>query len=792
MRKILSLVMVLAMLLSAMSLCVLPSSASIFEDYGYEEWPEGQSGKKKGYQAVEALYFENEPTIDGSITEAEWGAVTRHMDSSVASNYNESKSLYASYFYWEGAASGTEYQGTGLEYDLWLRWDENYFYVGVKVRDYDGHSLKHGLNNTWNGDAVQFRIDANYNFADSGRDRLNGWSDKSSIPNIMCGYSQVAGGFVECYDDASASSKGLTAYSAPKWGAVNVAVAPAGDKYSDDTVAGYTTYEIAIPWKYVFENGDYMGSGSNTPYTLTYEEWDGEYYSGMGGYGIELGMTLVVLNAAEGESKYNSYLTWGSGVAGANDSAELKKYNQKAVTCTGANMVVLSDASVDPNAGSFKKYDPSTLERAGNVGNANYDKVFKDYLSFDFETTVSKDKLTTLTYDSANDMLYWGNDVRFQGSIRDVGGEHGGVLVFDRAISPYDINGNDKKGVEGGPDVFTDADPIPSFYIESSGNDQYSVWNFPTSYTLEFDVRYLSNDRAEEGRESVLTVWFGGADGVSYECGYSFADRQFIICPASRETEKMASKNFDLVQGQWYNWKFQFDNDTCTVRLLIDDEVIFNVYNRYFFYSSDTAKENGTPVYAWFINTQVEFDNVKIYNFYDYVNKDAGSVQEPSGSGSGTQNKPTTEQGGSKIDTEVQNKDGKITVTVSAKDIYKTATALSYTFTMNAEKYDFVGLEGIEEDDYTVEEADGTYTITITNLDIVKNANEGDQLFDIVFKAKDGASDGSDLELELKDDYKYTVVTGDTMVWMIAFAALMLVSAAAVVVYKKRRATDLI
>ena len=790
MRKILSLVMVLAMVLSCASLMAVSSSASVFDEWGYEEWPEGFKGKKKGYQAVEALYFESEPTIDGSITEAEWGEVTRKMTSAQASNYNESSSLYASYFYWNGVVTGAEYTGAGIEYDLWLRWDENYFYVGVKVRDYDGHSLKHGLNNTWNGDAIQFRVDKDYNFADTGRDRLNGWSDKSTIPNVMCGYSQVAGGFVECYDDANASTKGLTAYSNPKWGAAKVAVAPAGDKYSDDTAAGYTTYEVALPWKYVFENGDYMGSGDNTPYTLAFEEWDGEYKSGMGGIGVELGMSLVTLNAAEGASSYNSYLTWGSGVAGANSDANLKKYNQKANTCTGANLVFLSDATVDPAAGNFKKYDPSKLDRAGSVGGGNYDKKFKDYLTFDFDKTVAKDKITTLTYDSADDMLYWGNDVRFHGSIRNVGGEHGNVLVFDRAIAPYDINGNDKKGVEGGPDVFTDKDPIPSFYIEASGVDEFSVWNFPTSYTLEFDVRYLSNDRAAEGRESVLATWFGGADGVSYQCGYSFADRQFIICPSQRETEKMASKNFDLVQNQWYNWKFQFDNETCTVRLLIDDEVIFNVYNRYFYYSSESHQENGTSVYAWFINTQVEFDNVKIYNFYDYVNKDAGGVQEPVGGG--TVQKPSTEVGGGNVDTDVQVKDDKFVVEVSAKDVYKTATELSYTFTMNAEKYEFVGLEGLAENAYKVEEKDGKYTITIVDLSVVKSAKDGEKLFDLVFKAKAEGADGSDLDLDLKDEFKYTVVTGDTMVWMIAFATLMVVSAAAVVVYKKRRAADLI
>ena len=289
-------------------------------------------------------------------------------------------------------------------------------------------------------------------------------------------------------------------------------------------------------------------------------------------------------------------------------------------------MVVLSDTVVDPAAGSFKKYDPSKLDRAGNGGSAGYDKNFKDYLSFDFETTVAKDKLTTLTYESDTDMLYWGNDVRFMGSTRDVGGEHGKVLVFDRATQPYDQSGCDKKGVYGGPDIYTDADPIPSFYIESSGDDEFSIWRFPTSYTFEFDAKILSTDISVEGYPSVFSIWFGGGDGVSYQCGYSFADGQFIICLARRENEKIVAKDFELVFDQWYNWKFQFDNETCTVRLYIDDELIFNEYNRYFYYSSADHQENGTGLYSWFVNTQVEFDNVKIYNFYDY-GTDASDVE---------------------------------------------------------------------------------------------------------------------------------------------------------------------
>ena len=626
-KNLLSIIMALAMVISSVGIFLIPSQASVFDDWGYEMWPEGEMGKKKGYQAVEALYFTSEPTIDGSITEAEWGEVTRRMNSIDAATYSESKSIFASYFYWDGAVSGSEYTGAGIDYDIWLRWDSKYFYIGVKVRDYDGHSLKNGLSATNLGDSMQFRIDPNYPFFDSRRDRLFGWSSRYEIPNIVSGYSQLMGGFVECYDYSNGVA--LTEYSKPMYEAVKVAVAPAGSDYSADTLAGYTTYEMALPWNYVFENGNYY-SGNSTPYTLRYSYWDGKIENGMGGIGVELGMTLAVYNAAEGNSSTNSYLTWGSGVAGANESPSLKMYNQTANTCTGANMVLLSDAVVSPAEGSYTKYDPSELDKTEEImNNAKYDEVYKDYLSFDFDAVVEKDDLTTLTYDSASDMNYWGNDIRFQGSIRDEGGEHGGVLVFDRAISPYDTSGCDKKGVYGGPDIYTDEDPIPSFYIETSGGDEDSIWYFPTSYTFEFDVRYLSTDISVEGRDSVLALWFGGGDGVSYQCGYSFATNQFMICPMMREMNPLVAVDYDLVEDQWYNWKFQYDNETCTVRFYVDNELIFNMSYRYFYYSSLIHEYVGTPMYAWFINTQVEFDNVKIYNFYDYGTNPPADEPDP-------------------------------------------------------------------------------------------------------------------------------------------------------------------
>ena len=790
MRKILSLVMVLAMLLGTVSFAAIGAGAAL-EDWGYDEWPDGDDG---GNQYVEAPYFETAPTLDGIISEAEWGKCTVKMYSSDAATMDNKTPCYASFFYWRNAeaGAGTEAQ---IEYDIWLRWNEDNFFVGVKVRDYDGHSLKQGKTNTWNGDAIQFRVDSE-GVNISGDNRIP-WSDDASIPDIMAGYSEIAGGFFECYDNADQSTKGLTAYSNPKWGAVQGAVAPAGDSYSADTKAGYTTYELAIPWKYIFENADYLSSQDNTPVKLTKTEW--AVKNPMGAYGMELGMSLTVLNAAEGESSYNSYLSWGSGVAGTSNVDEAK--NQPYATCSGSNGVVLTDATVAPQAG-YPTADPSVLERAGKKA-ANYDEVYYDYLEFDFDRANpanNTDGFKTLTYEELDDASaeiktspdqeFWGSYDLYMGSVKDSGdAAHGNVLVFDRAIR--------NQTNEDGSQVVAGVDPIPSYYLAT----EYAVdagWTFPLSYTFEFDIKYTGNEISTEGHAPLLCNWFGGSTAVDYEMGYDFTLSQFVVRERGDEIGKLDSVNYTLNKDQWYNWKFQYDNETCVARLLIDDETIFNVYNRYFYYSDDKMLENGTGLYFWFINTQVEFDNVKIYNFVDFVHQEAGNVDKDPTSGATGGNattKPTTQEQSTEIETNVtKREDGTFVVPVFTKPLYKTATQLAYTFTYNEDKFEYVGIEGLDEKDYEIKKAeDGSYVLTIKAIDKVKAAASGAEIFKLVFKSKTGDDyDAHELVVKMKDTFKYTVATGDNMVYIVTAALVMMASATAVVVYKRRRATDLI
>ncbi len=771
MKKLISVILTIAMIASALSAMTITASAnatwagegnSSWWDYDYES----------GIDYVEALYFENEPTIDGYVTEAEWGERTIEMYSSDFGTVNEPCPYYNSFFYWKKGSA----EQNPMEALVWLRWDENYYYVAAIVHDFDGHSLKHGQSDTWNGDAIEFRVDPEGPNAATGGDDYDPnigtpWSDVTKIPDFLVGYVQIAGGFVECFE--STNDKGLTAYSRPVFGEVKAAVAPSEMNsenplgYHEDAAAGYTTYEIAIPWKYIYENNlvpnyNYLTEAEKAPYTLEYSKYS--YPSGRpntpsynpgnlkGGIGRELGMSLVVLNAAKGENAYKSFISWGSGVT----SVQTEIAPQ---TCAGSNCVTLVAESVEQS--SYAKYDPSKLNPS--LANKTYDNVFYDYLAGDTgRTTAISDAnaLKTLTYDNliprrpndtrtyelAEDQEYWGSYDLYRGSVMDVGGDHGHVLSFDRMLEDYeDWDGN----------VFVaGVDPIDQFYIDTTVIPESSwnagdgmAWTYPLSYTFEFDVMYTGNEIVQEGRASELGNLFGGAS-ADYYCGYDFENRRFVVRSFYDYTDVIAYSNtYELQPNTWYNWKFQYDNETCTMRLIIDNEVIFNISNRYFYYSNERTIEEGTLLCWWFINTQMKMDNVKIYNFYDYVlngstgddsNDDNQSGSGSSGPGS-VVDTPTT---GGNITVDKDNDiEPYFYVSVYETITYKNLESLEFNISFDSDMFEFIDIIGLEDNDYIIEQKDnGKYTITIVNIKKVNEAEIGSTLFKICLKGKSGAN----------------------------------------------------
>ena len=392
-------------LLIASSAFVLPASAA----------------KAKNIDYVEAQYFAAAPTIDGYISEAEWGEYTVLVEATDCETKNGS-SPWKFFLYWR---TGEKSDYSSWYYYLWLRWDENYFYIGLKNYDPDVHSLKNGTTNTWDGDALQTRIDPmGPNASVQGEeftvtaDVQKPWSGEKNVPDFLFGYVEIAGGFSEGWENTT--NKGITSFSKNILGAAPTVVAPAGSDYSTDTKAGITTYEIAIPWSYM-KLVDRIGD----PVTkLTYEKYN-FMRKPEGGIGREFGMSVAVLDDGNNsDPKWDAFMTWGSGICNA-------QQEEGAKTCTGSNSVTLSDKQYTPQAG-YKTYDPSSLLDA-KFGDENKDpmNVYYDYLAGDTykENPISYDQLSVLKYDSDSDLSIWGAP-EYNGKITDIGGDHGNVLDY--------------------------------------------------------------------------------------------------------------------------------------------------------------------------------------------------------------------------------------------------------------------------------------------------------------------------------------------------------------------------
>ena len=142
MKKIISALLVCLFLVS---LAVVPSFA------------------KQSNVTVEAPKFTTAPTIDGVLSEDEWGAISVTVKASEAQNKdNKSEGVneYNTYFGLVGDAIVDPDFVENAYYDLWLRYDDDYFYVAVRVNDCDGgHSAPYQGDSVWNDDAVQLRID---------------------------------------------------------------------------------------------------------------------------------------------------------------------------------------------------------------------------------------------------------------------------------------------------------------------------------------------------------------------------------------------------------------------------------------------------------------------------------------------------------------------------------------------------------------------------------------------------------------------------------------------------------
>ena len=275
---------------------------------------------------VEVPYFNVKPTIDGNFSIDEWGQPTASAIVYCGRNdykYDDNDNVLVSdYCFYDGRAMYT----ADISFDLWLRWDEQYFYIGMVSKDQYGYAKapsNYGDDDDpqkyiglWNGDVLQFGLDAaGANSTGNAADPfINGASPKT----FVMGYLDDELTTVALRNDANRREliqnfKGAIQWHPEVWPTIG------GQENKD---AGYIVYELALP---------YAGFMANIEEGKT------------NGFGVTVArVSATPADATDkdgniiGTGEYDCWLSWGDGVMGSLKD-QLPEYR------CGSNCAILVD-----------------------------------------------------------------------------------------------------------------------------------------------------------------------------------------------------------------------------------------------------------------------------------------------------------------------------------------------------------------------------------------------------------------------------------------------------------------
>lgn len=364
--------------------------------------------------------------IDGKIGEGEWGDPIAVIDSKYAADNIGYKWYHSSIEYEHPSAENTYYfynndpttkksmTPDGLNFTLYMMWDEDYLYVAAHVNDADGHLGANKGAEAHNGDALQVRIDPlgpnsvvdGKGYDAKGNDRNEAYDtfippwkgteypDKRYAPchdtvgNFVFAYVNAAGGYTEAFDasrrynpqldseykDRNDNVVPTTFYEgddvSPKFRdvlglgeGVHAAVNPS-NKGSKRYPKWETEYEAAIPWALI-----------------------GEEYKPTAG--DQLGASVGLNNGKTGEEGFNAYLEWGTGVSDTH-----MRYSP--ITCGGSNCLILSDESYTTPRCNHE-FTPATCIAPETCSKCGYQRGFNSSHKYEF----SKAKIVSTTNNGA-------------------------------------------------------------------------------------------------------------------------------------------------------------------------------------------------------------------------------------------------------------------------------------------------------------------------------------------------------------------------------------------------------
>lgn len=419
MKKVLSLVLVAAMLVCGIA--IIPSAqAATLDEYNV---------------ATEAYYFGGEvnfsETLDGGLTwsdaktikegdaskgaillngkieDGEWGDPVVHVDSAYAAN-NAGQTYGKNTAFETPSAENTYYYYTlnpttkksntpkGLNFDLYLMWDEDYLYVASHVVDNDGYGPAGNAGEfAWNGDAFQFRVDplgpnssvpdnAKYNAVGGTETYVSPWAgitytDRHQITHETVGNFIIACTltYTETYDAALRYDPEEVDYT-----------------FADGSVGTITKYKGTDANYLMYDYGDgiygsaaYIDTSPNIfskSCTMDYEvavPWSliADGYTAVAGN--ELGIAAALLNGKPGAGEYNAWLGWGTGIC----KSQMENDPQ---TAGGSNSLTLSATPYTTSRCTHSSFNAATCVAPETCTECGYERGYKTGHDYSFSDVI--------------------------------------------------------------------------------------------------------------------------------------------------------------------------------------------------------------------------------------------------------------------------------------------------------------------------------------------------------------------------------------------------------------------
>jgi len=287
------------------------------------------AGAEPTCQEVTIPRFASMPTFDGVISVEEWGEPTVHVVTDGAApadddevGRNDEYGLLNT-FYWFKFAD--PFVDKNFYYDLWMRWDDSYFYIAAKVNDPDPFS-QHDF---WTGDTFQFTLDVNGPSSMAVKQKPGFDYKKDPFPVILA-TPWVSQSVFACLATFYKEREPTLWRSKGDWDIIKEVGGYIGITTTEngDGVTCTNVFEIAVPWKVVAADTTKKGTVN-------------EFFAPKEGdvYGITAMVCCTDCNSPFG------WLQWGQGIGRVTE-----KSAQPRGTRGGSQAMILGAETVTPAA----------------------------------------------------------------------------------------------------------------------------------------------------------------------------------------------------------------------------------------------------------------------------------------------------------------------------------------------------------------------------------------------------------------------------------------------------------